>query len=508
MEENYPNTRTRNIKKLVMSRDSFQRLVKENEPLNKNLGKLHENYYNNIKIIFDSDEKKTQVMSFIEKLRFKNRLRQRSVSPLLLKYDKYGISEKSYTKDIRTLKAEKSTDSLKCKNKYYSHKLRKNYEKVQNELSENYSLYNLIEKDNENSDENNLIDKNIIISETNSFDNNINEKNIENEKETKNSDENIAINDNKSNNQLIEGEKKITNDKNNKEKKLKNNNKKNKEYDIIPNIESKKKKDNLQITYTRINISTLKKKNNDNKNRKLLKEKFFFTIKPKLLTFKKKKIIHPKKNELQKDSMNFSIKSKNKKDNFTGLKLIQYEEGKIKKEILLNESIERINKKLEEEKIKIDNIQLKFNIINEYTKEIDQTVNFNIISNIIREKVKLNLVNKGMNTLRDKRKFKEIGINVSYNPITSNSGNNTEINLVNWDKLFQKNNLFDKNVNKSEKNIYFHKSNSNVLKNIKRIKNDKKNIINLKNSVKLENKKIQESLDNSYLKENLSFLDN
>ena len=172
--------------------------------------------------------------------------------------------------------------------------------------------------------------------------------------------------------------------------------------------------------------------------------------------------------------MNFSINSKNKKDNFTGLKLIKYEEGKIKKEILLNESIERINKKLEEEKIKIDNIQLKFNIINEYTKEIDQTVNFNIISNIIREKVKLNLVNKGMNTLRDKRKFKEIGINVSYNPITSNSGNNTEINLVNWDKLFQKNNLFDKNVNKSEKNIYFHKSNSNVLKNKKGIKNDKK----------------------------------
>jgi hypothetical protein len=206
--------------------------------------------------------------------------------------------------------------------------------------------------------------------------------------------------------------------------------------------------------------------------------------------------------------MNFSINSKNKKDNFTGLKLIKYEEGKIKKEILLNESIEKINKKLEEEKIKIDNIQLKLNIINEYTKEIDQTVNFNIISNIIREKVKLNLVNKGMNTLRDKRKFKEIGINVSYNPITSNSGNNTEINLVNWDKLFQKNNLFDKNVNKSEKNIYFHKSNSNVLKNKKGIKNDKKNIINLKNSVKLENKKIQENLDNSYLKENFSFLDN
>ena len=52
MEDKYLNTRTRNLKKIIMSRDSFQRLIKENEPLNKNLDKLNENYYHNIKAIF------------------------------------------------------------------------------------------------------------------------------------------------------------------------------------------------------------------------------------------------------------------------------------------------------------------------------------------------------------------------------------------------------------------------------------------------------------------------
>ena len=82
MEVNSQNSKTRNIKKLIMSRDSFQKLVKQNGPLNKNLNKLNENYYYNMKSIFDSDEKKTQLMSYIEKLRIKDRIKQRSVSPI------------------------------------------------------------------------------------------------------------------------------------------------------------------------------------------------------------------------------------------------------------------------------------------------------------------------------------------------------------------------------------------------------------------------------------------
>ena len=527
MEDKYLKIRTRNLKKIIMSRDSFQRLIKENEPLNKNLGKLNENYYHNIKAIFGSDEKKNQVMSFIEKLRFKNRLKQRSVSPLLLKFDNFGIStEKSYTKDLSTLRVEKSIDTIKNNN---SHKLTKRYEKLKNELSGNNSN---ICYDNENHLVENSIDKNIIVENINSIEKNSSENNTdkintisnlnnksinkniidnyntEDKNEKKNGIENMKLSDNKRNMNLIEDEKIIIEDKRNKEKQLKRYHKKNYESNNIPNIKIKKKEEQLKITFKRINISISRKKNNDNNNKTLLKENFFFTIKPKLITYKNKTIIHPKKTQLKKESTNFSINKnyKSKNDKYTGYKLIKYEEGKKINEILLNESIENLNKKLEEEKIKIDNLQIKLKLINEYTNEIDQIENFNIISNLIKEKVKLNLVNRGMNTLRDKRKFKEIGINVSNNRIFSNSGNNTDITLVNWDKYFNKNNLMKfNNKGDNNKKTNYHKSNSCVMENKKEIKSNKNNYINLKYSIMLENKK---KFKDTHLNENFSFFDN
>ncbi len=534
MEDKYLNIRTRNLKKIIMSRDSFQKLIKENEPLNKNLGKLNENYYHNIKAIFGSDEKKKQVMSFIEKLRFKNRLKQRSVSPLLLKFDNFGIStEKSYTKDLSTLRVEKSIDTIKNNN---SHKIRKRYEKLKNELSGNNSniCYD-IKSENENPLEENSVDKNIIVENINSIEKNSSENNTdkiniinnnnksinkniidnyntEDKNEKNNGIENMKLSENKKNMNFIEDEKIIIEDKRNKEKQLKRYHKKNYVSNNIPNIKTKKKEEQLKITFKRINISISKKKNNDNNNKNLIKENFFFTIKPKLLTYKKKTIIHPKKNQLKKESTNFSININNKSinDKYTGFKLIKYEEGKKINEILFNESIEKINKKLEEEKIKIDNLQIKLNLINEYSNEIDQIENFNIISNLIKEKVKLNLVDRGMNTLRDKRKFKEIGINVSNNRIFSNSGNNTDITLVNWDKYFPKNNLMKfNNKGDNNKKSNYHKSNSCVMENKKEIKSNKNNYINLKYSIMLENKKkFKDNFNDSHLNENFSFFDN
>ena len=71
---------------------------------------------------------------------------------------------------------------------------------------------------------------------------------------------------------------------------------------------------------------------------------------------------------------------------------------------LLNESIEELNKKFSEELIKINNIPLKLNNKIDYSNEIDLTQNFNILSSFKKENK--NLVNKGMNTIKDKRKFK------------------------------------------------------------------------------------------------------
>ena len=116
MEVNSQNSKTRNIKKLIMSRDSFQKLVKQNGPLNKNLNKLNENYYINMKSIFDSDEKKTQLFSYIEKLRVKDRIKQRSVSPLLVKNNNDQFSnEKTVNNKEKNPLRDFSSDTIKNK---------------------------------------------------------------------------------------------------------------------------------------------------------------------------------------------------------------------------------------------------------------------------------------------------------------------------------------------------------------------------------------------------------
>ena len=180
---------------------------------------------------------------------------------------------------------------------------------------------------------------------------------------------------------------------------------------------------------------------------------------------------------------------KKKKDNYTGYKLVKFDKGKKINEIPFNNSIEILNKKFEEEKIKINNIPLKFNSINKYTNEIDQVENLNIISSTLKKQI--NLVNTGMNTIKDKRKFKEIGINVSYKIITSNSGNNTDINLVNWEKY----------CNNYNNDIL----NNNIFQNNKKINKKEKNNNNSRDSYK--SKIIYESNSSSFYEDNLNIIE-
>ena len=446
MEVNSQNSKTRNIKKLIMSRDSFQKLVKQNGPLNKNLNKLNENYYINMKSIFDSDEKKTQLMSYIEKLRVKDRIKQRSVSPLLVKNNNYQFSNENiiYNKEKNPLR-ENSSDTITNK------KMIRKKEKLKYVNTCNNTLNKI----------------------------NINDEKIDNKHDKTKND--IKKN---SNLEKIYSEKSIYNIYS-----LNNVNKKNNyESETTSSFRIMKKKQ-LQMTFTRIHFPS-KKKNNIVK--KYFKENFFFCIKPKRNRKKKEEnkkmilqiecinnfCIKPKLkvNKINKNKLNELYK---KKDNYSGYKLIKFDKGKKINEILFNNSIDVLNRKFEEEQIKINNIPLKFNYINQYTNEIDQIENFNILSSKVKKQVYL--INTGMNTIKDKRKFKEIGIEVSNKIITSNSGNNTEINLVNWDNycynynndLLNKSNSFQKNkqVNKKEKtnnnlrssfhSKILHESNSN-----------------------------------------------
>ena len=442
-------TKTQKIKKVVMSRDSFQKLVKENESLNTNLGKLNDNYYDNMKTLFNSDEKKNQILMCINKLRFKDRLK-RSISPIIYQQDNLRLSsrEPQFNKSqINTFQIDNSKEIIE--------------EKIEEKPNSYRNVINYVNNQNY-----------------------------------------ININDINNNNQELEKIIKVP--------KIKNN-----DFDnvIIPknksSIQLTNIKEKFQITFTRINITTFKKENHNiltkKINRNLMKDYFFFSIQPTIIKNNYNNNLKSKinNNPLKIESNDLIIESNIEKNkikqfgDFTGYKLIELNNGKLLKEISFNESIESLNKKLEEEKIIINNFPLRFRYINFYTNEIDQIENFNILP-LIKENIKLNLVNIGVNTIKEKKKFKDIGINVGYIPITSNAGNNTDINLANWNKFYQTN----KNI---ENNLYNNEY--NIPRNIIGIKNEKNNN-NFKTIIsKSEEKKIEENLIDSFEQINLNYFD-
>ena len=368
----------------VINRDSFKELIKQNNSLNKNLSKLNENYYSNMKAIFDSDENKSRVMSFINKLRNKDILsKQKSVSPI--------------QKDLEKIKVNKRFATNK--NKYNI-----------NHTEPNNNYMNLKKKLLQRSYEEN-------------------KQNYINEDEYQIQKQLHSI--------------------------------KNKFYQIntAPVYKNKNKKEQFQITFTRVNITTIKNNKystNKGNSNMLSKDNFYFSLNSK----NDKLNLNLNKKLFQIDRNNNLFFKSNILENYSGYKLSKYEKGELKNNFLLNESIETLNKKFTEELIEINKIPLRFNIKFNYQNEIDLNENFQILPNLNKEKLNKNLISTGMNTIKDKRKYVENGINVNFNSITSNSGNNTDINLTNWDSLFQ--NQISSNSN--SKNL-FSNSDSRIIKN-------------------------------------------
>ena len=400
----------------VINRDSFKELIKQNNSLNKNLSKLNENYYSNMKAIFDSDENKSRVMSFINKLRNKDILsKQKSVSPI--------------QKDLEKIKVNKRFATNK--NKYNI-----------NHTEPNNNYMNLKKKLLQRSYEEN-------------------KQNYINEDEYQIQKQLHSI--------------------------------KNKFYQIntAPVYKNKNKKEQFQITFTRVNITTIKNNKystNKGNSNMLSKDNFYFSLNSK----NDKLNLNLNKKLFQIDRNNNLFFKSNILENYSGYKLSKYEKGELKNNFLLNESIETLNKKFTEELIEINKIPLRFNNKLNYQNEIDLNENFQILPNLNKEKLNKNLISTGMNTIKDKRKYVENGINVNFNSITSNSGNNTDINLTNWDSLFQ--NQISSNSN--SKNL-FSNSDSRIIKNeslnIKDIKEFEFSPIH-----KLEKSKEKEDINDSY----------
>ena len=337
-----------------------------------------------MKAIFDSDENKSRVMSFINKLRNKDILsKQKSVSPI--------------QKDLEKIKVNKRFATNK--NKYNI-----------NHTEPNNNYMNLKKKLLQRSYEEN-------------------KQNYINEDEYQIQKQLHSI--------------------------------KNKFYQIntAPVYKNKNKKEQFQITFTRVNITTIKNNKystNKGNSNMLSKDNFYFSLNSK----NDKLNLNLNKKLFQIDRNNNLFFKSNILENYSGYKLSKYEKGELKNNFLLNESIETLNKKFTEELIEINKIPLRFNNKFNYQNEIDLNENFQILPNLNKEKLNKNLISTGMNTIKDKRKYVENGINVNFNSITSNSGNNTDINLTNWDSLFQ--NQISSNSN--SKNL-FSNSDSRIIKN-------------------------------------------
>ena len=400
--------------KSIINRDSFKELIKQNNSLNKNLSKLNENYYSNMKSIFDSDENKSRVMSFINKLRKQDILsKQKSVSPIMKDLEMINLNERLSGK----------------KNKF-----------IINHSETNNNYINLKKKHLQTSYEENK------------------------------------------QNYLIKDEYQI-------QKNL--HYKKNKFYQIntAPVYKNKNKKNQFQITFTRVNITTIKKnKHSPNKEKKNMLSKVNFSFSLNSKNDKSNLNLNKKFFQIEKNN-NLFFKS-DIIENYSGYKLSKYEKGKLKNEFLLYESIESLNNKFMEELIEINKSLSR--LINKfyYQNEIDVNGNFQILSNLNKEKQNKNLTNTGMNTIKDRRKFVENGINVNFNSITSNSGNNTDINLKNWNSLFQ-NKAFS-----NSKNLFSNSDSritNNESLNIKDIKEFEFSPIH-----KLEKSKEKEDINDSY----------
>ena len=400
--------------KSIINRDSFKELIKQNNSLNKNLSKLNENYYSNMKSIFDSDENKSRVMSFINKLRKQDILsKQKSVSPIMKDLEMINLNERLSGK----------------KNKF-----------IINHSETNNNYINLKKKHLQTSYEENK------------------------------------------QNYLIKDEYQI-------QKNL--HYIKNKFYQIntAPVYKNKNKKNQFQITFTRVNITTIKKnKHSPNKEKKNMLSKVNFSFSLNSKNDKSNLNLNKKFFQIEKNN-NLFFKS-DIIENYSGYKLSKYEKGKLKNEFLLYESIESLNNKFMEELIEINKSLSR--LINKfyYQNEIDVNGNFQILSNLNKEKQNKNLTNTGMNTIKDRRKFVENGINVNFNSITSNSGNNTDINLKNWNSLFQ-NKAFS-----NSKNLFSNSDSritNNESLNIKDIKEFEFSPIH-----KLEKSKEKEDINDSY----------
>ena len=397
----------------------IQTLMKQNGPMKH----LNENFkeipspimVSNIHSIFSSDERRKQIMTMVKKMREKQN--NSSNKKMLENYGSIPLSPNPYLVEMHSKKGmqksssvtkayddthynlnnndEKNIDNKKNKNNLIDYKkyIKQNSNDILNnrkEINDNINI-NIINVKNNNKNNSYQIDRKKNKGNQALYFTKNNE--IYNENQINNYDNVLKSNDSKNSNNHVYQKKNVRGEKRHLTPVLNSNN------IIINNDNKEQTKDEIfndeyyEIESFKINIINKKKK------RKITTDSFYFAIKPKK-KYKKKINTEYKiqSNNFNLEKKNYKNQFKNDNDLYTGIKIIQFDNGENVYELKLNGSIKLINQKLKEEGITINDKEFK--IFDEYMlkqekeKAIEEALN-----------VQENLLNKN-DIINDKEKEK------------------------------------------------------------------------------------------------------
>ena len=450
----------------------LQQFIKQNKSirnLNENFKEIPNPLISNIQSIFSSEERKKQVMTMVKKMREKQNPKFRKIN------ENIGSIQLSNT-NIFEIQSKRSMQKSSSVNKAYDDRYYNlNKEEYLYETKTNKSNINKYNKQYSNDNKSDLNDNlNVIYRNNNNDINNMKSSTYTRGKKRNGAEQNLFYSPNifntnnhtsnnkinyNNDNMIVSQDSQVSNTPVYQKKCLRG-----EKRHLTPNLNSgmslSKNNNNDISIVSNYEIETFKLNIiNKKKRKKITKDSFYFSIKTK------KKKMKNSEYKIQTNDFNIinsKIKNKNKyneeEDYYSGLKIIEFENGENILEIELEGSIKSINKKIKEEGILINDKEFKI-----YNDDMLEKEKENAVEEAL--KVQENLLTKTEEEFEEKEKEfekiknEEIKIALLKQEELFND-KIKELNKINEEKIksaleeqkkiFENNNIYNKEINNND----------------------------------------------------------
>ena len=450
----------------------LQQFIKQNKSirnLNENFKEIPNPLISNIQSIFSSEERKKQVMTMVKKMREKQNPKFRKIN------ENIGSIQLSNT-NIFEIQSKRSMQKSSSVNKAYDDRYYNlNKEEYLYETKTNKSNINKYNKQYSNDNKSDLNDNlNVIYRNNNNDINNMKSSTYTRGKKRNGAEQNLFYSPNifntnnhtsnnkinyNNDNMIVSQDSQVSNTPVYQKKCLRG-----EKRHLTPNLNSgmslSKNNNNDISIVSNYEIETFKLNIiNKKKRKKITKDSFYFSIKTK------KKKMKNSEYKIQTNDFNIinsKIKNKNKyneeEDYYSGLKIIEFENGENILEIELEGSIKSINKKIKEEGILINDKEFKI-----YNDDMLEKEKENAVEEAL--KVQENLLTKTEEEFEEKEKefekIKNEEIKIALLKQEELFNNKIkELNIINEEKIksaleeqkkiFENNNIYNKETNNND----------------------------------------------------------